>query len=236
VAKRLDKWFRILKPKKLLILCTAGTNVFKNILPHYGLTYKFEEIKSYIEYLWEGIESGNIEIRKKLDISVAIQDSCYSKMFGDRYMDLPRKILSTIGVKIIEIKASREDMRCCGIGAGFSVDSSYQPIKIRSAALRNFKEFKKAKVKAVCVYCAGCLATFIANKKLYSRKLRIYHIIELLQKAIGETPSLTKRAKKKRAKHFFWGTIWNQVPKIFSKKTFKIAKIPEDPPPYGDAW
>ena len=236
VAKRLDKWFKTLNPKKLLVLCTAGTNVFKNVLPHYGLTHKFEEIKSYIQYLWEEIESGKIVIKNKLDMSVTIQDSCYAKMFGEEYMDLPRRILNAIGVEIVEIKACRENVRCCGIGAGFSVDSSYQPFKIRSASIRNFKEFRKSKAEAVCVYCAGCLATFTANKKLYPRKLKVYHIIELLQLSIGEKPSLTNKAKKKRAKHFFWGTIWKQVPKIFSKKTFKIAEIPEDPPIYGDAW
>ncbi len=236
VTKRLDKWFKTLNPKKLLVMCTAGTNVFKNVLPHYGLTYKFEEIKSYIQYLWEKIESGKIQVKYKLNMSVTVQDSCYAKMFGEEYMDLPRRILSAIGINIVEIDACRENMRCCGIGAGFSVDSSYQPFKIKSAAFRNFKEFKTSKAEAVCVYCAGCLATFTANKKLYPRKLKVYHIIELLQLAIGEKPSLTNNAKKKRSKHFFWGTIWKQVPKIFSKKTFRLTEIPEDPPEYGDAW
>ncbi|MHA2429794.1 MAG: (Fe-S)-binding protein [Promethearchaeota archaeon] len=236
VTKRLDKWFNILKPKNLLVLCTAGTNVFKNILPQYGLTYKFDKIESYIQYLWEKIENSEIKIKNKLNMTVTIQDSCYSKMFGDDYMDLPRKILDAIGIKVIETDSSRTHMRCCGIGAGFSVNSAYQPFKIRSSALRNFRDFKKTKADAVCIYCAGCLATFTANKKLYFRKLKVYHIIELLQMAIGEKPSLTKKAKKKRAKHFFWGTMWKQVPKIPSKKTFRLAKISEDPPKYGEAW
>jgi len=236
VTKRLDKWFNILKPKKLLVLCTAGTNVFKNILPHYGLTYKFDEIKSYIQYLWEGIENGEIKIKNKLDMMVTIQDSCYSKMFGDAYMDLPRKILDAIGIKVIETESCREDMRCCGIGAGFSVDSAYQSFKIRSSALRNFKDFKKTKADAICVYCAGCLATFMGNKKLYFRKLKVFHIIELLQMAIGEKPTLTSKMKKKRGNNFFWGIIRKQVPKLLSKKTFRIAVIPEDPPKYKEAW
>lgn len=236
VTKRLDQWFNTLHPKKLLVLCTAGTNVFKNVLPHYGLTYKFDEIKSYVEFLWEKIENGEIKITKQLNMTVTIQDSCYSKMFGDDYMDLPRKILEKIGIKIIESEACRENMRCCGIGAGFSVDSAYQPFKIRSSTLRNFKSFKKTRADAVCVYCAGCLATFTANKKLYFKKLKVYHIIDLLQMAIGETPSLSNKAKKKRAKHFFWGIMKKQVPKIPSKKTFKLADIPKDPPLFGDAW
>jgi len=236
VTKRLDKWLNTLKPKKLLVLCTAGTNVFKNVLPHYGLTYKFDEIKSYIQYLWERIENGEIKITNKLDMSVTIQDSCYSKMFGDTYMDLPRKILDAIGIKVIETESCREDMRCCGIGAGFSVDSAYQSFRIRSSTLRNFKDFKKTKADAICVYCAGCLATFMGNKKLYFRKLKVFHIIELLQMAIGEKPTLTSKMKKKRGNNFFWGAIRKQVPKLLSKKTFRIAEIPEDPPKYKEAW
>ncbi|MDX1798630.1 MAG: (Fe-S)-binding protein, partial [Candidatus Lokiarchaeia archaeon] len=236
VTKRLDKWFNILKPKKLLVLCTAGTNVFKNVLPDYGLTYEFDEIKSYIQYLWEKIESGEIKIIKKLNMTVTIQDSCYSKMFGDEYMDLPRKILDSIGIKVIETESCRENMRCCGIGAGFSVESAYQSFKIRSSALRNFKDFKKTKAEAICVYCAGCLATFMGNKKLYFKKLKIYHIIELLQMAVGEKPLLTSKLKKKRGNNFFWAAMKKQIPKILSKKTFTLAEIPEEPPNYGEAW
>ncbi|MHA1869623.1 MAG: (Fe-S)-binding protein, partial [Promethearchaeota archaeon] len=115
VAKRLDKWFNILKPKKLLVLCTAGTNVFKNVLPNYGLTYKFESVTPYLEYLWEKFENGEIKVTHPLNKKVTIQDSCYSKMFGDDYMDLPRKILERIGCEVVEMEANRENMRCCGI-------------------------------------------------------------------------------------------------------------------------
>ena len=236
IAKRLDKWFNILKPKNLLVLCTAGTNVFKNVLPHYGLTYQFDEIKSYVQYIWEKLENGEIQVKKELNMTVTIQDSCYAKMFGEEYMDLPRKILQKIGADVIEINACREDMRCCGIGAGFSVDSSYHPFKIRNATLRNYNSFQKTDADAVCVYCAGCLATLTANRKLYLKKLKIYHIIELLQMAMEEKPSLTEKAKKERANDFFWGTMKKQVPKLFSRKKFRLKEISEEPPDYKKAW
>ncbi|MFX1411692.1 MAG: (Fe-S)-binding protein, partial [Promethearchaeota archaeon] len=236
ITKRLNKWFNILKPKNLLVLCTAGTNVFKNILPHYGLTYKFESIKSYLQYLWEKLESGQIRVKKKLNLTATIQDSCYSKMFGDEYIDLPRKILERIGIKVIESESCRESMRCCGIGAGFSIESAYQPFKMRISTIRNFKDFRKTKADIICVYCAGCLAVFYTNKPLYFRKIKVYHIIELIQMALEEKPALTNKAKKKRGKHIFWGIMRKQVPKILSKKTFKLADIPEDPPKYGETW
>ncbi len=236
VTKRLDAWFNSLKPKNLLVLCTAGTNVFKNVLPHYGLNYKFESIKSYIQYLWEKIEKGEVIVKDKLDMTVAIQDSCYSKMFGEEYMDLPRKILQFIGVKVVEIDACREDMRCCGIGGGFSVDSAYHPLRLTKSTFRNLKEIKEQNVDALCVYCAGCLATYLTSMNLYfKKKIKVYHIIELLQMAIGEKP-MSNKTKNKRAKHFFWGIIKNQLPKTISKKTFKIADISEIPPDLDTAY
>ena len=63
----------------------------------------------------------------------------------------------------------------------------------------------------------------------------MYHIIELLQMAMGEKP-MSNKEKKKRAKHFFWGIVKKQFPKLPSKKTFKIANLPEDPPPYSEAY
>ncbi|TFF86840.1 MAG: (Fe-S)-binding protein [Promethearchaeota archaeon] len=236
VAKRLDKWFNHLKPKKLLVLCTAGTNVFKNVLPRYGLSYQFEEIKSYLHFLWEKIQKGDIKFTKKLNMTVSVQDSCYAKMFGDDYMDIPRKILNLAGIKVVETDASRENMRCCGIGAGFSIHSAYHSFKIRSSAIRNIKAFKYSKIDAVCVYCAGCLATFGGTKKLYFKKLKVYHIIELIQMAMDEKPCLSEKSKKNRSKHFFWGTMKHQLPKLFSKKSFKLEKIPKDPPEYKKAW
>ncbi|MEJ2279455.1 MAG: heterodisulfide reductase-related iron-sulfur binding cluster, partial [Candidatus Lokiarchaeota archaeon] len=199
VTKRLDKWFNILKPKHLIVLCTAGTNVFKNVLPNYGLTYKFESIKSYIEYIWEKFEEGKIKIKQELNLTVTIQESCYSKMLGNEYMNLPRKILEKIGIKVIEAEAIKENMRCCGIGGGFSIDSAYHPFKIRNSAVKNLKDFKKTGADAICVYCAGCLATLMTAQKLSLSNMKVYHILELIQMAIGENP-MPYKTKEERAK------------------------------------
>jgi Fe-S oxidoreductase len=228
VSARLDKWLNQLKPRNLLVLCTAGTNVFRNVLPNYGLTYKFEKITSYIEWLWERIESEQIKITNPLSYSVTIQDSCYSKMFGDSYMDIPRKILEKIGCKIIEMPAIRENMRCCGIAGGFSIDAAYDPFKIRSATCRNLDDARATKADILCVYCSGCLQTYSIAKKLYfkPRSQPIYHIIELIQMAIGETP---QRLIKRTASNIYWGIVRHQFPKLLAGKKFKVPEIPVDP-------
>ncbi|MFX0092149.1 MAG: (Fe-S)-binding protein, partial [Candidatus Hodarchaeota archaeon] len=233
VARRLNNWFNMLKPKHLLVLCTAGTNVFKNILPHFGLNYNFDSITPYIEWLWNRLKNGEIQITHQLDLKVTIQDSCYSKMFGDEYMDLPRKILQVIGCEIVELPYSRENMRCCGIASGFSVDSAYHMMKMRKATIENLNLAKNTGADVLCVYCSGCNQTYHNAKRLYFKRfgMEIYHLIELLQIAIGEKP---RRLIRKTAKNMFWGILRNQLPVLYSKKTFKLPSIPEDP--YKDAY
>ncbi|MBN2152214.1 MAG: (Fe-S)-binding protein [Candidatus Lokiarchaeota archaeon] len=236
VAARLDKWFNALHPQHLVVLCTAGTNVIKNVLPRYGLTYKFKSVKSYIQYIWEKMERGEIHIKQDVKLKVSIQDSCYAKMFGDEYMNLPRKILERIGVQVVETDAVRENMRCCGIGGGFSVDSAYHPLKIQKSVSRNVKAFKRLGVDAICVYCAGCLQMLGAGQKLMlGRPMRVVHILELLREAAGEPP-IPEKVKDDRFKAFVNGVLRHQFPKLLSKKTFRVGDIPEDPPAYGKAF
>jgi hypothetical protein len=228
IARRLDKWFNILRPRNLIVLCTAGTNIFRNVLPNFGLEYQFNSVTSYVEWLWNRLESGEIKIKKKLDLKVTIQDSCYSKMFGDEYMDLPRKILENIGCNIIELPYNRENMKCCGIGAGFSVNSAYHPLKMRKATVQNFNAVKKTKADVLCVYCSGCNQQYHVAKKLYLKRfnIEIYHIIELLQLALGEKP---ERMINRTASKMLSGIMVKQFPKLWSRKRFFLSPIPEDP-------
>ncbi len=228
VSARLDKWFDTLKPKNLVVLCTAGTNIFKNVLPNYGLKYKFETITSYIEILWKKLESEEIKIINPINKKVTIQESCHSKMFGDDYMDLPRKILNKIGCEIVEMECNRENMRCCGIAAGFSIDSAYHSFKVRSAVVNNLNMAKKTGADILCVYCSGCNQTINISKILYLRpfKMPILHLIELIQIATGETP---KRLINKTKWNIFWGILKHQLPRLYLPKRFKIGQISEEP-------
>jgi len=58
----------------------------------------------------------------------------------------------------------------------------------------------------------------------------IYHIIELVQMATGETPA---RLIKRTAKKLFWGVMNNQILKFNGKRNFKIPPIDVDPSEWG---
>jgi len=163
--------------------------------------------------------------RLTIPISEIAKKVCAIEPHEDMINYMEKKVVE---IDNIEVKrASAEDI---------PYPDDFFDVVICSWVIQHFKDFKKKRADAVCVYCAGCLAEFTTNKKLYFKKLKVYHIIELVQMAIGENPNLTNRAKKKRGRHFFWGIIKNQFPKILSKKKFRIAEITEDPPSYKEAW
>ena len=221
VGKRMQNYLRTLKAKKMMILCPAGYNMFANILPHFGMDIDLE-ITPLLVWLRERIENGTIHLKRKLDLRVTIQESCYGKIFGKEYYELPRKILEQIGIEVIEMKWSKECSLCCGIGAGFPIHSGYHPRDILLATFRSLREAKKTRADALVVYCAGCLQMLSAGKIFYPSRMPVYHILEVIQMAIGEEPL---RRQDSRARVLSQGTLIHQFPKLLSNKRFWMEEI-----------
>ena len=224
VARRLESYFKRIGVKRMIIPCTAGRNMFTNVLPKFGVTFNFE-IVHMLPWLWGRIESGEIEIKKKLRMSVTIQESCYGKIFGDGAMDLPRKLLERIGVTVREESLARERALCCGIAGGFSPRSAYHPWDITMSTFRSLGLAKRSGAYAIAVYCAGCLQMLTVGQIVHPfNNMPVYHVLELLQMAIGEEPA---RLNRKRARTMFAGVMRHQMPNVLSGKRYRI-RVRED--------
>ncbi len=221
-ARRLQAWHKKLGFSKMIIPCTAGYNMFVNVLPKLGVKIDFE-VRHMLGWLLERIDSGDIEITHPLNMTVTVQDSCYGKIFGNEFLETPRRILARIGVTVVEEELSREKSLCCGIGGGFSLPSAYHPWHITMSTIRSLRLAGKTGAEALAVYCAGCLQMLSVGQIVYPNRMPIYHLLELLQMAIGETPA---RRNKERARLTFKGVLANQFPKVLSKKRFFTGELP----------
>jgi len=112
---------------------------------------------------------------------------------------------------------SKERMVCCGIGAGFSIESNYHPWDLTRASLKRLREAKKTGADILCAYCAGCLQMLSVGRIVYPLAPEIYHLLELVQMAVGEAPL---RRIKSRARLMFQGVLLNQFPRALSQKRF----------------
>lgn len=186
IAKRLEKQFRIMGVKKMIFPCLGCHNTIKNVYPkRFGVEFGFESI-ALLDLIWKRIESGEIEIKNKLNIRATVLDNCHSKPFGAHFFDLIRKILKALGAGVVEMKHNRENALCCGIAA-FAIKQD--PMDVIDAAVKTFKEAEETGADALAVNCGGCLILQSVGKIVSSGEMPIYHIIELVQKAMGEEPT-----------------------------------------------
>ncbi len=221
-VKKLHTWHDTLRFKKMIIPCTAGLNMFTNVLPKFGLKFDFE-IQHMLPWLLKRIEAGELRITNPLNMNVTIQESCYGKFFGDEYMDVPRRLLQEMGCTVIEEDLCRKQALCCGIGGGFSHQSSYHPWDITLATIRSLRLAGRTGAQALAVYCAGCLQMLTVGQFVFPNRMPIYHIMELLQIATGEKP---ERKHRQRGLKMFTGVVLNQFPKTLSKKRFFMKDLP----------
>lgn len=225
VAKRTEGFFNALGAEKVTILCTAGYYMFTRVLPHFGAEYSFE-MESYLELLKRRLDSGELHFNRSLGMRVTIQESCYGKQFGEEYMAIPREILDRAGVEVVEQKNSGDCMLCCGIGAGFSPSSAYNPLKITPSTIKAMMAAKKSGADAVVTYCSGCLQMFSTGLLFYRTGLPVYHILELVSLALGEEQ---EPFAGRLARNMLLGTMRHQAPALLSRKRFHPPPIPADP-------
>nr|MDO8080404.1 (Fe-S)-binding protein [Candidatus Freyarchaeota archaeon] len=224
-GKRLEKWFKSIGAKKVVTMCTACYNITTNILPkRFGVKFNFEIIPFY-KILLENLENGTIKVKKKLNKTVTIQDPCHAKALGEEYLDMPRRILETIGAKVVEMECTRECSLCCGISGGFSFTRSYNPWNLTKATIRRLRQAPKTHADILGVYCAGCLQMLSVGKKVWPTRIPIYSISELVQMTIGEKPA---HRCSQRASTIFKGVILHQFPKTLSWKRFWLDEIKPD--------
>jgi Fe-S oxidoreductase len=228
VARRLIHWFRRLGAERVYLVCTAGINMLRNVLPQFGADFAGIEFLPFQEIILARLERGDLGQIQPLDMTVSVQDSCHTRVVGPGFADLPRRVLAAIGVQVREAPHNREAQLCCGIGGGFSHDSAYNPFDLLLSARTTARDQRQVAADATCVYCSGCLEMMSVARLVDPNRRPVYHLLELVQLAIGETP---RRRQAALARQFVIGTARRQFPKLLSRERFWLPDLPVEPEP-----
>jgi len=99
--------------QNIVTTCPHAYNTLKNEYKQLGGHYLLQHHTEFIANL---IKEGRLVLKNTLqDKKITYHDPCYLGRANNIY-DPPRKLLQTLGVKLIEMKRSRRKSFCCGAG------------------------------------------------------------------------------------------------------------------------
>lgn len=195
--------------KTLVTGCADGYHAFKVLYDMYDLkgTLEVLHISEYIDRL---IKHGKLKPRRKMAMSVTYHDPCRlgrlgepwshwkgQKIPGDKFVfdppkpyrrgtngvyEPPRDVLKSLpGIKLTEMTRIKEYSWCCGAGGG--VNDSNPDFAVWTAKKR-IDEAVATGAEAMVTTCPWCEKTFNEAIKEMGSNLKVYDIVELVEKAI----------------------------------------------------
>jgi len=209
VAAKTTAYFRRLGVSEVHLLCTAGLNLFRNVLPQFGADFGGIRFVSLLKLVYERLASGELPVVKRFEgTRIVLQDSCHAKLLEPEYDQWPRALVELLGFEVIEAPCSGPSQLCCGIGSGFSHRASYAKADLIRGQRRCLSNARSAGADYIGTYCSGCLEMMSAGKYVSWLSNPVYHVIELVQEAMGERPP---RRHRRIAFDLLRGTMLGQA-------------------------
>ncbi|MFW6113658.1 MAG: (Fe-S)-binding protein [Actinomycetota bacterium] len=216
-VRKLEERFRWLGVRRMYVYCMAGYNNLANVLPRYfGADFDFEII--YLgDWLMQRLEEGGIAFEHAWGATSSVQDSCHAKVLGRRMQDVPRELMKRAGLQIEEMAHSRERSVCCGAACGAR---AYNPVHMGLQSLRQWREARDSGADMLVAYCATCLLLLHMGRIIRATRMPLYHIMEILMRASGESPPHELVAS--RSRYIFTRIMAKGAPRMLSRKKVRL--------------
>jgi Fe-S oxidoreductase len=195
--------------KTLVTGCADGYHAFKVLYDKYNLKGELE-VLHITEYIARLIKEGKLKPNKKVNMKVTYHDPCHLGRLGEPWIhwkgkripgykfvfdppkeyrrgtngvyEPPRDILKSIpGVKLAEMDRIKEYAWCCGAGGGVNESN---PEFSRWTAKERIEEAESTGAEAIATACPWCEKNFNEAVKESGSDLKVYDIVELVEKAI----------------------------------------------------
>ncbi len=181
IAEKAFNQLSSLKIDLLVCYCASCSNYFGNIWPNcHGLKLPFEVISLH-EWLWEKYQEGLLSIKNKTEQDIVISDSCHAGELGDHFMDSLRGLYKAAGMNVVELKNSRHDSLCCGVGSMLRCGNG-QP-DISADINRKMEQILDTGVYDVTSDCHGCVVNL--GQAAEESNVKIHHAVDIILKAFG---------------------------------------------------
>jgi Fe-S oxidoreductase len=195
--------------KTLVTACADGYNAFKVLYDKFNLKGDLE-VLHITELAARLIEEGKLKLSKTVRMNVTYHEPCYLGRQGEPWIhwqgkrlpgiqrrydppkvfrrgtygvyEPPRDILRAIpGVQLVEMERIKEYAWCCGAGGG--VNESNPEFSVWTASER-IREAEATGAEAIVTACPWCVKNLKDAVRQSGSSLKVFDIVELLEKAI----------------------------------------------------
>jgi Fe-S oxidoreductase len=189
--------------------CADCYHAFNVLYDKFGFKGDLEVLHT-TEYLARLINEGKLKPTKKVNARITYHDPCHLGRLGEPYIhwegkpvpghirifdppkelrrgtygvyEPPRDILKAIpGVKLTEMDRIKEYAWCCGAGGGVKESN---PEFAAWTAKERLDEAESTGAEAIVTACPGCEKNFKDTIKESGSRLKVYDVVELLEKAV----------------------------------------------------
>jgi Fe-S oxidoreductase len=178
IDEHIEKVYRLLKShsiEKIICVDPHTTFMLREIYPKYIEGFDIE-VKHYLEILSGKSERLKKSVRKPLEKSLVMHDSCYlTRELG--VIEQVRAVLGSLGVNVAEPENTKLDTACCGGPIEYAYQDLTEKIsRTRAGELSAISE----NVVAVCPIC-------LINLTKHEEELgiKVWDVGELLLEALG---------------------------------------------------
>jgi Fe-S oxidoreductase len=208
-AKQNMELFKKSGVETLVTGCADCYQAFKVLCDKFDLKGDLEVLHTS-EYFARLIKEGRLKPAKKVDATVTYHDPCYLGRMGEPYIhwegkrvpghmiifdppkefrrgtygvyEPPRDVLRSIpGLKLAEMDRTKEYAWCCGAGGGVRESN---PEFAEWTAQERINEAETTGAEAIVTACPGCEQSFRDAIKASGSSLKVYDIVEFLERAV----------------------------------------------------
>lgn len=162
--------------KTIVTVSPHCANMFKTVYKKAGLKM---EVVHYPEFLLTLYSKGAIRFKKGGEEKVTYHDPCLLSR-GEKFIDGPRNLLKSSGLKLVEMSAHGENSLCCG-GGGNRMFQEFRGKRLSDIRTDQAIETGSSVIVTACPYCNMNIQDSVKTRSI---NMKVLELGELLRERI----------------------------------------------------